>query len=313
MATSNLQPVARYPAVLVSGASGLIGSALVPCLTRSGHRVIELRRHTAGQPAPTAWWNPEAGTVNLEAAGTLDAVVHLAGESVAQRWTPAAKARIRDSRVRGTRLLAETFAKLPNRPQVLVCASAIGYYGDRGVEILDEQSPAGAGFLPEVCRAWEEAAAPARAAGIRVVHLRLGVVLAPNGGALAKLLPAFRWGVGGPFGSGNQYWSWTTLADLLRVVQYVLENESLQGPVNAVAPHPATNRVFAQTLGRALHRPSFFTVPAFAVKLLLGQMGQEALLASARVFPRKLEQSGFVFEHPELGGALRQVLDNPKP
>jgi len=297
--------------VLVTGASGFVGSALVSRLGKGGHRVVVLRRAPpGGEAGPT--WSPEAGQVCLGAAGPLDAVVHLAGESIAQRWTPAVQKRIRVSRVDATRLLCETLARQPQPPRVLVCASATGYYGDRGHEVLDERSDPGAGFLAEVCQAWEAAAAPARQRGIRVVHLRLGIVLARHGGALAKMLPAFRLGLGGRLGNGRQYWSWIALEDLLRVVELALDDDGLSGAVNAVSPAPVTNADFTQTLAGALHRPAILPVPAFAVKLLFGAMGREALLASVRVRPKRLLESGFEFRLAQLDAAFKQTLDQPQ-
>lgn len=292
--------------VLVTGASGLVGSALTRHLRQEGHRVVPLRRTGSGAGGPC--WNPDAGQIDLAEAGALDGVVHLAGESIGARWSAAKKIRIRESRVNGTRLLCGALARLPHPPQVLIAASAVGFYGDRGEELLDEASVAGSGFLAEVCREWEAAAGPAVASGMRVVHLRIGVVLAPNGGALAKMLPAFRCGLGGRLGDGRQFWSWITLDDLTRAIHYALTNESLRGPVNAVSPQPVTNREFTQTLGAVLRRPTFFAMPACAVRLLFGQMGKEALLAGARVRPGRLMAGGFAFQSPELKPALRQLL-----
>jgi len=293
--------------ILVTGARGFIGSALVSRLANGGHRVVPLRRATGGSEAgPT--WNPPAGQVRLEPAGPLDAVIHLAGENIAQRWTAAAKARIRASRVDATRLLCEALARLSQPPQVLVCASASGYYGDRGDEALDESSAAGTGFLAEVCQAWEAAAEPARERGIRVVHLRLGIVLTRPGGALARMLPAFRLGLGGRLGTGRQYWSWIAMEDLLRVIELVLTDAGLKGAVNAVSPEAATNARFTETLARALHRPAFLPVPVPAVKLLFGAMGREALLASARVQPARLLERDFTFRLPGLDAALNSAL-----
>lgn len=294
--------------ILVTGASGFIGSALMARLENSGHRVMPLRRAAAGSVSgPT--WDPDAGQVGLGAAGALDAVVHLAGETIAQRWTRAAKERIRASRVDATRLLCEALARLPHPPRVLVCASATGFYGDRGEAGPDERSDPGKGFLPEVCQAWEAAAEPARQRGIRVVHLRLGIVLARHGGALAKMLPAFRLGLGGRLGTGRQYWSWIALEDLLRVVELALRDERLSGPVNAVSPGPVTNAEFTKALARALRRPACLPVPAFAVNCLFGEMGREALLASARVRPARLLECGFEFRFPELAVALEYALN----
>lgn len=298
--------------ILVTGASGFVGQAVVLHLTEKGHRVVPLRR-AAGVNEAGPTWNPLAGQVRLQPAGELAAVIHLAGENIAQRWTAAAKARIRASRVDATRLLCEALAALPQPPKVLVCASATGFYGDRGDELLDEKSAPGTGFLPEVCQAWEMAAEPARQRGIRVVHLRLGIVLARHGGALAKMLPAFRLALGGRLGTGRQYWSWIALEDLLRVVELALADEILTGAVNAVSPEAATNTRFTSALGRALHRPAFLPVPAFAVKLLCGAMGPEALLASARVRPARLLERGFTFRLPGLDAALDSTLSRLNP
>lgn len=293
--------------ILVTGASGFVGSALVSRLAESGHCVIRLRRNTRGGDAgPT--WNPETGQVHLDAALPLDAVVHLAGESIAQRWNSAAKARIRSSRVEATRLLSEALARLARPPSVMVCASGTGFYGDRADEVLDEQSQPGVGFLAETACAWEAAADPARQGGIRVVTLRLGIVLARHGGALAKMLPVFRLGLGGRLGSGGQYWSWIALDDLIRVVELALLDERINGPVNTVAPQSPTNKEFTASLARALHRPALLPVPALFVQALFGEMGRAALLASARVRPARLLESEFPFLFPELDAALRHLL-----
>ena len=293
--------------ILVTGSTGFIGGALVSRLAEGGHRVMRLRREpTGGDVGPT--WNPETGQVHLNDALPLDALVHLAGESIAQRWTPAVKARIRSSRVEATRLLSEALARLPQPPRVMVCASATGFYGDRAGEVLDEQSQPGFGFLAETCRAWEAAADPARLSGVRVVTLRLGIVLARHGGALAKMLPVFRLGLGGRLGSGGQYWSWIALDDLMRVVELALLDDRMNGPVNAVAPQSPTNKEFTASLSRALHRPAFLPVPALFAHALFGEMGREALLASARVRPARLGEAGFTFLFPELDAALRHLL-----
>ena len=294
--------------ILVTGASGLIGTALVSSLTSSGHGVTRLVR---AQPQPgekATRWDPMAGTIDASAIEGVDAVVHLAGESIAERWTPAKKANIRDSRVKGTRLLCETLARLSSRPKVLVSASAIGYYGDRGDEILTEDSPPGRGFLSEVCRAWEAATEQAQQHGIRVVHLRTGVVLSPAGGALAKILPPFRLGLGGVLGSGRQYMSWIALDDIVGVIQHAIATEALQGPTNAVAPRAVTNQEFTKTLGKVLGRPTAIPLPAFVARLMFGEMADELLLASARIQPTKLLASGYQFRYPELEDALRHVL-----
>lgn len=293
--------------ILVTGASGLVGSNLSRRLWQAGHEVIELRRHS-GTATPQPTWHVEAGRIDLAPAGPLDAVVHLAGENIAQRWTPEAMARIRDSRVEGTRLLSEALAGFAQPPRVLVCASATGFYGDRGEEVLDEHSARGRGFLADVCRDWEAATAPASRRGLRVATVRLGVVLASQGGALAKMLPTFRLGLGGPLGSGRQYWSWITLDDLLEVFVRLVEDATLSGAFNAVAPHTVTNREFTAALARALGRPAVLPVPAFALRMMMGGMADEALLASARVKPARLVEAGFRFQFPELGAALHHLL-----
>ena len=299
--------------IIVTGATGLIGSKLVRTLISEGHSVTRLVRgstQTFRAPGTSAvTWNPDAGKLDGKELEGHDAAVHLAGESVAEgRWTPEKKARIRDSRVKGTRLLAETLARLGARPHTLVCASAIGFYGDRGAEVLREESASGADFLSEVCREWEKAAVPASEAGIRVVNLRIGVVLSAEGGALAKMLPPFKLGLGGRIGSGDQYMSWIAIDDMVRVILHALKNESVRGPVNAVAPRPVTNAEFTRTLGRVLSRPTIFPVPAFAARLAFGEMADALLLSSARVEPARLQQTGYQFAYPELEGALRHVL-----
>lgn len=293
--------------ILVTGAGGLIGSALVPYLTTGGHAVVRLGRAAGG--ADAVHWDPAAGTIDRAALEGVDAVVHLAGESVAGgRWTAEKKARIRDSRVDGTRLLADALAGLARPPKVLVSASAIGIYGDRGADVVREDSPPGAGFLADVCRAWEGATAAATARGIRVVHLRLGVVLSAAGGALATMLPPFMLGVGGPVGDGRQFLSWIALDDVLDAILFALTTPTVTGPVNAVAPRPVTNADFATTLGRVLGRPAFVPFPAAAVRLLFGEMGEALLLASTRVEPARLAAAGFSFRHAELEPALRHLL-----
>ena len=294
--------------VLISGASGFIGLAASRFLSARGDQVVSLSRSRVAPGRNAAHWNPDAGTVDLTKAGTLDAVIHLAGESIVRRWTPARRAAIYDSRVRGTQLICRALTALPDPPQVVICASAIGYYGDRGSELLDESSAPGNGFLANLCREWEAAAEPARQAGMRVVHLRFGIVLAAHGGALAKMLPVFQLGLGGPLGDGKHWCSWITLDDVLRVIAYTLSQEQLSGPINAVAPNPVTNREFTKTLGAVLRRPTILAVPSVGVKLLFGEMADEALLASARVCPARLREARFVFEQPTLEVALRHVL-----
>ena len=295
--------------VLVTGASGLIGSAQRGKLTDAGHEVTRLARSSGAAEAGQIRWDPAVGEFDAESLEGFDAVVHLAGENLATgRWTAAKRERIRSSRVQGTQLLAQALARLSRPPEVLVSASAVGYYGNRGDESLDEQSPPGSGFLAEVCRQWEAAADPAREAGIRVVHPRIGLVLSASGGALAKMLPMFRLGLGGALGSGRQYVSWITLDDLVAVICHLIATDSLSGPVNAVAPAAATNRQLTRALGRALRRPARLPAPAFALRAMLGPMADELLLASTRVIPRRLIDSGFAFGDPDLDRALRRVL-----
>lgn len=290
--------------VLVTGASGLIGSAVASAVESSGHRVVKLQRGDG----PGARWDPTTRKINLAPALPLDAVIHLAGENIGARWTAERKRRIRESRVAGTRLLAETLATLSPRPKALVCASATGFYGDRSDEWLDESSSNGSGYLAEICSDWEAASSPADAAGIRVVRLRFGIVLARQGGALAKMLPAFRLGLAGRLGDGRQYWSWIALEDAAAVLLHALKCESMRGPVNAVSSQPVTNGEFTTTLGHVLRRPTFFAMPRFAVNLLFGEMGREAMLASCRAKPGKLLESGFQFCAPDLETALRRTL-----
>lgn len=294
--------------VLVSGSSGLIGSGLTAFLGAGGHQVRRLLRTPSQEPDTTSW-NPEDGRFEADAFDGTEAVVHLAAEGIADaRWTPARKACIRNSRVDGTRQLSQALARLESPPRVLVTASAIGFYGDRGDELLNESAPPGGGFLPDVCQAWEAAAAPARERGVRVAHLRIGVVLSASGGALTQMLPPFRLGVGGVLGSGKQFMSWIALDDLLGVVLCALTHESISGPVNAVAPHPVTNRKFTKTLGRVLRRPTIFPIPAFVVRALFGEMADALLLASTRVEPAALRALKFTFTYPRLEDALRHTL-----
>ncbi len=295
--------------VLVSGSRGLVGSALVPALARNGHFILRLVRRPPEPRAPELLWNPGEGILEREGLQGIDAVVHLAGESVAGgTWTAEQKARIRNSRVGGTALLCDTLATLDRPPKVLVSASATGYYGDRGDEILREESVPGTGFLAGVCREWEAATEPAVRKGIRVVLLRIGMVLSPAGGALGKMLPLFRSGLGGKLGSGRQYVSWIALDDLVGSILHVLSTPSLEGPVNAVAPHPLTNREFTKALGRAIGRPAVLPVPSFAARLTMGEMADELLLASTRVEPSKLISSGYRFLYPAIDEALRHLL-----
>jgi hypothetical protein len=298
--------------IIVSGSRGLIGSALVRELTAAGHNIKRLVRGVPGSPTSKwaeARWDPPRMSIEGAALEGCEAVVHLAGENIASgRWTAARKARIRESRVKGTALLAETLARLQQPPRVMVCASAIGFYGDRGDEIVSEESAPGRGFLASLCREWEAASAAAEKKGIRVVRMRIGIVLAREGGALAKMLTPFRLGLGGRIGAGLQYMSWITLGDVVGALQHAVTAEALRGPVNAVAPKPVTNAEFTRALGRVLGRPAILPLPAFAARLAFGQMADELLLASARVMPERLPASGYRFRHPEIEGALRHVL-----
>lgn len=296
--------------ILVSGASGPIGAALLPSLRSSGFQVVRLVRG-ARASSDQVRWDPER-PLPPESVSGFDSVIHLAGESVVGRWTKSKKARIRDSRVLGTRNLAQALAAAKDRPRVFVSASAVGYYGDRGDEVLREESSPGTGFLAEVCREWEAASQPAIEAGIRAVQIRIGVVLSTDGGALQKMLPAFRMGVGGNLGSGRQWMSWIHVQDLVGVVHHIFKSDLLQGPVNLVGTQPATNSEFTKTLASVLSRPAVFPVPAFVAKLAFGQMAEEVLLASQRVEPAKLISSGYPFQYSDLRKALSAVLSAAK-
>ncbi|MBI4442191.1 MAG: TIGR01777 family protein [Acidobacteria bacterium] len=306
--------------IVITGSSGLIGTALIASLNETGHRVTRLVRSQPRAQAGEAHWDPAAGELDATALEGQDAIVNLAGETIAERWTAANKARIRDSRIQGTRLLCDAMARLKQRPStgsglrpaVLVNASAIGYYGDRGAERLTEDSSPGTGFLADVCRQWEAATAAAAKAGVRVVCLRTGVVLSARGGALAKMLPPFRLGLGGRIGSGKQFMSWIALDDLVGIIRHALATPTLTGPVNAVAPNPVTNQEFTRTLGKVLGRPTLFPVPAFAMRLAFGEMAEELLLGSARVEPQRITASGYSFRYPELEAAFRHVLYRKK-
>jgi len=292
--------------ILVSGASGPIGKALLSGLQERGYQSTQLVRCPASGEGQIQW-NPTQ-PVNPDSVSGFAAVVHLAGESIVGRWSAAKKAAIRNSRVLGTQRLAEAMAKSPQPPRVLISASAIGYYGDRGEELLREDSVPGQGFLAEVCLQWEAATAPAAQAGIRVVHVRIGMVRSPTGGALAAMLAPFRIGLGGRIGSGGQWWSWIDVKDLVAVILHAIESASLHGPINAVSPNPVTNAEFTKTLASVLSRPAIFPLPAFAARLALGQMADELLLASQRVEPACLLASGFQFRYGELAASLRANL-----
>ncbi len=292
--------------LLVSGSSGLIGRALLPALRANGHEVKRLVRGAVSAPDQISW-NP-AEPLSPESVSGFDAVVHLAGESIATRWTEAKKRRIVDSRVPATRHLAAALTQAQQRPRVFVCASAIGYYGDRGDEILGEDSPSGEGFSAELCRQWEAAAQSVASAGIRDVQIRTGIVLSADGGALGKMLPPFRLGVGGQVGKGRQWMSWIDLADVVGAIQHLLTTDSLSGPVNMVSPNPVRNAEFTQTLASVLHRPAIFPMPAFAARMAFGQMADELLLASQRVQPSKLVSGGWKFQSPDLRSSLERIL-----
>jgi uncharacterized protein (TIGR01777 family) len=299
--------------VAITGSTGLVGSGVVDYLSAGGHEVVRLARRLAA-PGGNAVLRWDPVTREIDAAGLegVDAVIHLAGENVGSgRWTASRKAAIRDSRVNGTRFLCDSLARLARPPKTLVCASAIGIYGDRGEQQLTEASPAGKGFLAEVCREWEAASAPAARKGIRVVALRIGMVLSSKGGALSRMLPLFRSGFGGVLGSGRQYVSWIALDEIPLILLHALHCGDLRGPVNAVAPRPVTNREFTEALGKALSRPTPLPVPVFALRLAVGgEMAGALLLASARVVPRRLEETGYPFRFPDLPAALRHLLGN---
>jgi uncharacterized protein (TIGR01777 family) len=297
--------------VLVTGASGLVGTALIPKLKAAGHDVYKLVRAEPNRSAGEIKWDPMEGTLDAESLEGLEVVIHLAGESVSEgRWTDEKKRKIRESRSKGTRLLSETLAGLKQKPRVLISASATGFYGDRGDEVLTEQSASGNDFLAEVCREWELATQPAAQGGIRVANLRFGVILAGAGGALKKMLTPFKLGVGGRVGSGEQYMSWIAIDDAVGVILFALETEGLRGPVNVVAPHPVTNLEYTKTLGNVLSRPTIFTVPKFAARLAFGEVADALLLSSARVEPSRLKEAGYQFKYPELESALHHIISD---
>jgi uncharacterized protein len=294
------------PHVLVSGASGPIGAALLPSLKSAGYRVARLVRGVAVNDEQISW-DPVQPLDPAKVSG-FDAVIHLAGESIVGRWTDAKKRRILESRAQGTRNLSAALANAPQKPRVFICGSAIGYYGNRGDELLQEKSASGEGFLPEVCREWEGATKAAQDAGIRTAHIRTGLVLTKSGGALPKMLTPFRLGLGGRMGSGRQWWSWIDIHDHIGAIHHILKSDLLQGPVNLVAPKPVTNAEFTKILASVLSRPAIFPMPAFAARLAFGQMGDELLLASQRVEPQKLVASGYPFQYSELRASLQDIL-----
>lgn len=295
--------------ILISGSSGFIGSELVSSLRDRGHEVIRLVRDEKELSEDTLLWDPQHREIRPEFFEGFDAVINLAGENIANgRWSPEKKRKIYDSRVIGTHMLAELLARLKQPPKLLINASAVGYYGDRGDAILDENSASGQGFLAEVCKKWEEAANSAAQAGIRVIKLRFGVILSVKGGMLSKMLLPFRLGLGGPLGSGKQYISWVSMDDLMGVFFHLLSHPEMEGAINVCTPHPVTNKEFTKTLASVLRRPAFFSVPASLLRFILGEMADEMLLGSTRAVPKVLEESGYTFLYPDLKGALRHLL-----
>lgn len=295
--------------IAVTGSHGLVGTAMIPAMTKREYQVTRLVRGQAG--VGSVVWDPTAESFDSSVLQGVDAVVHLAGENVASsRWTSQVKERIRRSRVQGTRILAEGLAAMPTPPRIFISASAIGYYGDCGDELLDEDSPAGNGFLADTALQWEAATQPASDAGIRVVRMRIGVILSPRGGALAKMLLPFKLGAGGRVGNGRQWWSWIALDDVVGAILHLLSNDAISGPVNVVSPNPVSNSVFTKILGRELKRPTIFPMPAVVARIVLGEMANELLLASTRVQPERLLETGYQFQQPELSAALQCLLKN---
>jgi uncharacterized protein len=291
--------------ILVSGVSGPVGKALLPELRKRGHVIRLVRGRVTGNDQIS--WNPAQALPPQQVEG-FDIVIHLAGETIVGRWNAAKKARIRDTRVQGTKTLVESLTKTAHPPRVFICASAIGYYGDRGDEILREESAPGSDFLAQVCREWETATQPATNAGIHTVNTRFGVILSRDGGALPKMLPPFRMGVGGRIGTGRQWMSWIHIADVVGAIEHALDNPSVSGAVNVVGPNPAMNAEFTRTLARALHRPAIFPMPSFAARLAFGEMGDALLLASQRVEAAKLTANGYRFQFEDLSAALAALL-----
>lgn len=293
--------------VAITGATGLVGTALTKRLTEEGHSVVPVvRRKTGGEEI---FWQPSAGKIDAGGFEGIDAVVHLAGENVAEgRWNVAKKQRILESREKGTRLLAKTLAELNNRPGVFVSASAIGFYGDQRPEPVDEKAGAGVGFLSKVCQAWEESSKPAKDAGIRTVNVRIGVVLSKDGGALTKMLTPFKMCAGGIIGSGRQVWSWVSIHDVVGAIVHSIQTDSVEGPLNATSPNAVTNAEFTKALGHVLGRPTVIPMPAFAAKLAFGEMAEALLLSSSRVIPQKLQDTGYQFRHEDLEATLRELL-----
>lgn len=295
--------------ILMTGSSGFLGSTLIENLTRTGHSIIRMVRSSPRPGSDQIQWDPASGSIPA-LPENLDAAIHLAGENIAARWTARQKSRILNSRVNGTLVLCRALAGLSRPPAVLLSASAIGYYGSRGDEILREESAAGSGFLPRVCREWEQATEPTSEKGIRVVNLRMAMILSRQGGALARMLPVFRMGLGGPIGTGGQYMSWIALDDWVGVVQHCLSHAALRGPVIAAAPGPVTNREFVKALGKVLNRPALLRMPAWGARMAFGEMADEVLLAGQRVDPARLKDSGYHFQFPALDSALEHALMN---
>jgi uncharacterized protein len=293
--------------IAIAGASGLVGSALIPILQSDGNEITRLVR--SAPKAGEIEWHPNQDALDAKTLQGFDVIINLAGENIAAgRWSDEQKRKIRDSRVNGTHLLSEAIAQMSRKPRVFVCASATGIYGDRGDEILNEQSDSGGGFLAGVCREWEKATEPAGKSGVRVVNLRFGPILAREGGMLTKLLTPFKMGMGGKVGSGKQYISWIALDDAVSAIKLALNDESIRGPLNVVSPNPVTNEEFTKTLGHVLNRPTALAMPAFAARLAFGEMADEMLLVSQKVLPKRLNDAGFQFQYPELEGAFRKYV-----
>lgn len=301
--------------IVISGASGLIGTELVESLKKDGHHVLSLTRSKSSSP-DKIYWNIETGEIESDKLENIDALVHLAGENISGenpiqgRWTQERKEKILNSRVKGTTLLSDTISRLKNPPKVFVSASAIGYYGDRAEEKLDEKSNKGSGFLSDVCKAWETSADSARNKGIRVVHTRFGVVLSNKGGALKSMLLPYKMGVGGTIGNGKQYMSWIDISDVAGAIKHVINKSDIQGVVNVVAPKPITNSEYTKALGHVIHRPTIFPIPSIGINILFGEMGNELLLGSQKVYPEVLSNTGYKFMYPDITSSLEHVLNN---
>ncbi len=297
--------------ILISGASGLIGQALTKFFLQFGHKIYSLVRNSTNNPSGDSFhWQPDSGQISFDPEIVLDVVINLCGETSKGRWTPSKKASIVNSRVNSTRLISEYLCQLKHKPSLLISASAVGFYGDTGSDAVDESAGNGDDFLAEVSAKWEAASFPARNAGIRTVNMRTGVVLSKNGGALKEMLTPFKLGLGGVIGHGGQYWSWVSMTELLNMIQFIINTESIKGPVNLVSIPPATNREFTKTLGKVLRRPTLFPMPAFMARLLFGEMADAMLLSSVRVLPKKLQQAGYSFLYQDLESALVELLQD---